>query len=68
MSTDTPWIKASASGGTGGNCVEMRGHAGAVEIRDTKAQGAGPTLGITKSAFSAWLDGAKSGEFDHLIG
>jgi hypothetical protein len=65
MSTDTPWIKASRSGGTG-DCVEMRGHDGAVQIRDTKAHGEGPILGFTKSEFAAWLDGAKSGEFDHL--
>lgn len=67
MSNDpTEWIKASASGDSG-NCVEMRRHAGAVEVRDTKAHGTGPTLGFSKAEFAAWLDGAKNGEFDHLI-
>jgi hypothetical protein len=65
MSTDTPWIKASHSGNSG-NCVEMRGHAGAVEVRDSKAKGEGPTLGFTKAEFAAWLEGAKRGQFDHL--
>jgi hypothetical protein len=66
MSTDpTQWVKASKSAANG-DCVEMRAHAGAVEVRDTKDQGAGPTLGFTKAEFAAWLDGAKNGEFDHL--
>ena len=69
MSTTDPtqWIKATASGGNGSDCVEMRQHDGAVEVRDTKDHGHGPTLGFTKSEFAAWLDGAKRGEFDHLI-
>ena len=62
----TQWIKASASG-SNGDCVEMRQHAGAIEVRDTKAHGTGPTLGFTKAEFAAWLDGAKSGEYDHLV-
>jgi hypothetical protein len=48
-------------------CVEMRQHAGAVEVRDTKAKGHGPSLAFTKSEFAAWLEGAKRGEFDHLL-
>ncbi len=68
MSTTDPtqWIKASASNG-GSNCVEMRQHVGAVEVRDTKQNGAGPTLRFTPAEFAAWLDGAKNGEFDHLM-
>ena len=62
----TNWIKATKSGGNGGNCVEMRGHAGTVEVRDTKAHGTGPTLAFTGSQFTEWLDGAKRGEFDAL--
>ncbi len=61
----TRWIKASASG-SGANCVEMRNHSNAVEIRDTKDAGDGPTLRFTPGEFAAWLDGAKNGEFDHL--
>ena len=67
MSTDpTPWIKASASGGSG-QCVELRGHNAAVEVRDTKAHGQGPTLRFSSAEFAAWLDGAKKGEFNHLL-
>jgi hypothetical protein len=67
MSTNvTQWIKASASGGSG-QCVEMRRHDQAVEVRDTKAHGQGPTLRIAPSAFASWIDAAKNGELDHLI-
>lgn len=68
MSTDsrtTPWIKASASD-TGSSCVEQRRHEGLVEVRDTKARGAGPVLRFTPAEYAAWLDGARRGEFDHL--
>ena len=66
MSSDTPWIKASRSGGSG-DCVEMRRHGGTIEVRDTKQNEQGPTLGFTAAEFAAWLDGAKHGEFDHLV-
>jgi Domain of unknown function (DUF397) len=67
MSNDpTRWIKASASGGSG-NCIEMRQADDAVEVRDTKARGEGPTLRFAKADFAAWLDGAKNDEFDGLI-
>lgn len=65
--SDTAWIKASRSGDTGGQCVEQRRHAGMIEVRDTKDAGAGPTLRFTDAEFAAWLDGAKKGEFDHLL-
>jgi hypothetical protein len=65
MSDTTPWIKAAASGATG-TCVEMRRHEGMVEVRDTKAHGAGPTLRFTSAEWAAFLDGAGKGEFDHL--
>jgi hypothetical protein len=61
---DTSWIKSSRSGN--GDCVEMRRHAGAIEVRDTKDGGQGPTLRFTPSEFRAWLEGAQGGEFDHL--
>jgi hypothetical protein len=63
-STDTPWIKAIRSGDAGA-CVELRRHAGGVEVRDSKDP-AGPVLRFTPSEFEAWLDGAKKAEFDHL--
>lgn len=66
-SDPTPWIKATRSGGTG-SCVEMRRRDGGVEVRDSKAGESGPVLRFTPTTFSAWLDGARSGEFDHLLG
>lgn len=64
--SDTRWVKASRSGAQG-SCVEQRRFAGMVEVRDTKDGGAGPVLRFTEAEFAAWLDGAKKGEFDHLI-
>jgi hypothetical protein len=58
------WTKAAASSGAG-QCVEMRRRDGAIDVRDSKNPG-GPALHFTKAEFSAWLDGAKKGEFDHL--
>jgi hypothetical protein len=60
----TPWIKASASDDDG-SCVELRRHAGLIEVRDTKDPD-GPVLRFTHAEFAAWLDGARRGEFDHL--
>ena len=61
----TSWIKASASNQQGA-CVEVRHHDGAIEIRDTKDR-SGPVLRFTRAEFAAWLDGARGGEFDHLL-
>jgi len=66
VTTDrSPWIKASASDGSGA-CVEQRSRLGLVEVRDSKDR-EGPTLRFTPVEFAAWLDGAKRGEFDHLV-
>jgi hypothetical protein len=67
MSTDSyQWIKAAKSAETG-NCIEMRRHDDAVQVRDTKENGQGPTLTVTSAAFAAWVASAKGGELDHLI-
>ena len=68
MSTEstTPWIKATASGGGGGDCVELRRKGESVQVRDSKDP-QGPVLNYSKSELAAWIDGAKKGEFDHLI-
>jgi hypothetical protein len=60
------WVKASASGGNG-ECVEMRRQQGIVEVRDTKQDGAGPTLRFRPREFAAWVEGARRGEFDDLV-
>jgi hypothetical protein len=62
--SDTPWIKATASGG-GQQCVEMRRSGQSIEVRDSKNP-AGPVLTFTVGEWSAWLDGAKKGEYDQL--
>lgn len=59
---ENPWISASSNGA----CVEMRRAAdGCVEVRDSKGDDS-MILTFTREEFSAWLDGAKRGEFDHL--
>jgi hypothetical protein len=63
--SSTAWIKATASSG-GGDCVELRRHGDAVEVRDSKDPD-GPVLRFTAREFAAWLDGAKHAEFDHLL-
>ena len=63
----TEWVKASASG-SAGQCVEMRRSGdNMIEVRDSKDNGAGPTLRFTPAEYAAWLDGARKGEFDHLV-
>jgi hypothetical protein len=65
VSSTTPWIKASMSD-TGTSCVEQRRHDDMIEVRDTKDR-RGPVLRFTRAEFEAWLDGARGGEFDHLL-
>ena len=62
----TDWIKASMSGDQGA-CVEQRSYEGMIEVRDSKNR-LGPVLSFTRAEFAAWLDGARAGEFDHLLG
>jgi hypothetical protein len=64
--TSTPWIKAKRSAEQG-SCAEMRYADGMIEVRDTKDHGSGPVLRFTLDELTAWLDGAKRGEFDHLL-
>jgi hypothetical protein len=61
----TPWVKASASDAEG-QCVELRRHAGLVEVRDSKDPD-GPVLRFDAGELAAWIDGAAKGEFDHLV-
>jgi hypothetical protein len=62
--SETPRIKAVASGGQG-ECVEMRRVDDVIEVRHS-AHPDGPVLQYTPAEWAAWLDGAKKGEFDHL--
>jgi hypothetical protein len=67
MSNTTPWVKATASGSQG-QCVEVRGNDGAVEVRDSKHGEKGARLSFTPQEWTAFLDGARKGEFDHFAG
>lgn len=64
MSNPSPWIKAQKSSNDNA-CVEMRKNGESIEVRDSKHPD-GAVHQYTKAEFSAWLDGAKKGEFDHL--
>jgi hypothetical protein len=59
------WIKAKASNDSG-SCVQMRGGADLVEVRDSKNGVSGPILRISRTGFSDWLRQAKAGRLDHL--
>jgi len=66
MNTATSeWIKARRSS-NGGVCVEVRRHSGMIEVRDSKDR-PGPVLRFTGPEWDAFLDGARNGEFDHLL-
>lgn len=60
------WRKAAASNGTGA-CVELAsGDLGAVYVRDSKDP-RGTVLTFTRREITAFLDGAKRGEFDDMV-
>ena len=77
------WRKASASGGNGGNCVEVAFAApeecssvqklgevaqdGLVVLIRDSKDPDGSALSFTKAEWVAFLDGAKKGEFDDLL-
>ncbi|MEV7845010.1 MULTISPECIES: DUF397 domain-containing protein [Streptomyces] len=64
--TNVTWVKATASDGIGGNCVEIarleEGHVALRNSRDTS----GPALVYNSAEWKAFLAGAKSGEFDGM--
>ena len=63
--TDAVWNKSTRSGGNGGDCVEVAVNLpGIVAVRDSKNR-AGGTLVFTPAVWAAFLDGVRSGEFDH---
>jgi hypothetical protein len=63
---DAEWIRSSTAGDSG-QYVEMRRIGELIEVRDAKDGVVGPTLRFTPAEWDAWLDGAKKGEFDHLL-
>lgn len=61
------WIKSSASGGTGGACVETASiKEGEILVRNSRDP-EGPILAFTKAEWVAFIIGAKAGEFDAIV-
>jgi hypothetical protein len=67
MQSDSDWIMSSRSAGNGGSCVEARRHAGQIEVRNSKRPRESTVL-FTIEEWDSFLDGAKKGEFDKLLG
>ena len=61
MTTDPGWIKASKSGGQGGNCVELRLDADHTDIRDSKSRDRG-ILTASADAWHSFLGAVKAAE------
>jgi hypothetical protein len=59
------WVKAQMSSHNG-QCVEIASTPGKIAMRDSKDPD-GHVLVYTHAEFSAFLDGARNGEFDGLI-
>lgn len=64
VQTDLAWRKARASD-SNGSCLEVAAHPdGGRWVRDSKDRGTGPVLRFTAAEWTAFLDGARNGEFD----
>jgi hypothetical protein len=59
------WLKAERST-VNGQCVEIASAVGKIAIRDSKDPD-DPILVYTPPEFSAFLEGARNGEFDGLV-
>ena len=66
MYGNSEWIMSSRSTGNGGSCVEVRRHAGLIEVRNSKRPEVS-TVRFTVEEWDSFLDGAKKGEFDGLL-
>jgi hypothetical protein len=58
MTGNAMWRKSSYSGGSGGDCVEVRDDTGRVLVRDTKDR-TGPVLPFTPQAWRRFADQVK---------
>ena len=59
------WRKSTFSNGGDSACVEMARTDGGIAVRDSKDPN-GPVLNFNKAELTAFLLGAKAGEFDDL--
>ena len=63
--TTLRWRKATASNGNGGACVEVADLPdGGRAVRDSKLGATSPVLRFTAAEWTAFLTGARAGEFD----
>ncbi|WP_406287421.1 DUF397 domain-containing protein [Streptomyces sp. NBC_00209] len=66
MTESLRWYKSSYIS-NGGDCVEVATNlattTGAVPVRDSKRPG-GPGLSVSTEAFSSFVEGVRTGEFD----
>ena len=54
------WRKSSYSGGNGAECIEVASLDGAVAVRDTTQNGAGPVLRVTPAAWRLFAGQVKA--------
>lgn len=59
--TGVIWRKSSYSNGSGGDCVEVADLDGRYAVRDSKNP-AGPALTVTRTGWSAFITGVRSGD------
>lgn len=57
------WRKSTRSGAYGDNCVEVAFVGDAIAVRDSKNP-SGPALRFTRGEWTAFVAGARDGEFD----
>jgi hypothetical protein len=66
MDQPTTWTRSTRCTEGGGNCVEVAALPnGSVAVRDSKDPGAAHLV-FSRAEWSAWLDGAKQGQFDRI--
>ena len=63
-SAQDSWRTATMSGGT--NCVQVKSQDGMIVVGNSRLVD-GPHLSYTRDEWTAFLDGAKKGEFDDLL-
>ena len=56
------WRKASYSGGSGGQCVEVTKHGGVGAVRDSK-NAHGPVLAFSETRLAGFVTGVRAGRF-----